>query len=477
MLDIHRKTIFRYFCYAFVYSFALFMLSGCAFFKGKDIVTPVKLPDTFSNSGNSILPDKWWLAFDDPQLDDLIEEALKNNFSILSAWDRLMQAEQLAVKAGASQLPQINLSSNAKRTRERVSKKVDYFNNYFIGLGASYEVDLWGAIHSTKQAALLDAKAARENVSAAAVTLSASITKAWYQFVEGKMQEKLLNKQLETNSKVLEIITIQFRQGQISASDVFRQQQLVESTRGQLIEVWENNVLIQHQLAVLLGRTPDTYWKETEVALRPLPELPETGIPSEKLRNRPDLLSAYKDIQAADYRVAAAVADQFPQINISSSLESSALKSSHLIEDWLVDMAIDFAQPIFDGWSRRAEVNRNRAELAEKIHDYSQQLLEAVQEVEDALNQEYYQRQYIESLSKQLDLARKSYNSLRQQFIKGQLDYLRVLESLVSQQTLERSELTAKRVLIEYRVDLCRAIAGSWEMERPEKIKIQYENK
>ena len=476
MRAIYKNNRFKFLLNIFICSTAVCMLVGCGYFKRKEIIAPVKFPDSFSESGSQILPDKWWIAFSDPELNILIEDALKENFTILSAWDRLKQAEQVAVKAGASQLPDVNFNSNAKRIRTEVPDKVDYFNNYFIGMVASYEIDLWGSVYSAKQAAVLDAKAARENVFAAAVTLTASIAKAWYQLSEGKMQESLLNNQIETNTKVLEIITLQFRQGQTAASDVFRQRQLVESTRGQLIQVAENNVLLQHKLSILLGRTPDVYWKDKELELKSPPDLPDTGIPSEKLKNRPDLMSAYSSIQAADYRTAEAVADQFPKFNISSSLETSSLQTSRLFEQWLVDMAMDLAQPIFDGGLRRSEVKRTQAVLSQKINDYSQKLLEAIKEVEDALNQEYYQRQYIDNLGKQLHFARKSYNSLREQYIKGQLDYLRVLDSLVSQQSLERTELTARRVLIEHRIDLCRALAGSWEMKRPEKIKINYKD-
>jgi outer membrane protein TolC len=88
--------------------------------------------------------------------------------------------------------------------------------------------------------------------------------------------------------------------------------------------------------------------------------------------------------------------------------------------------------------------------------------------VEDAIQQEKHQHQTVRNLQKQLELARQVYDRTRQNYLKGQLDYLRVLESLVSQQSLERSELTARRMLMERRIELCRSIAGGWPIARPE---------
>ena len=93
--------------------------------------------------------------------------------------------------------------------------------------------------------------------------------------------------------------------------------------------------------------------------------------------------------------------------------------------------------------------------------------------VEDALAQETYQREYIENLQTQLALARKVFETTRNSYLQGQLDYLRVLESLVSLQALERNELAARRVLVQRRIDLCRSIAGGWQMQRPAQAEIQ----
>jgi outer membrane protein TolC len=191
------------------------------------------------------------------------------------------------------------------------------------------------------------------------------------------------------------------------------------------------------------------------------------------IHRRPDIVRAYRAIEAADKRVAAAVADQYPRISIAASAETSAVRVSDLFDDWAANLLGNLAGPLFDAGLRKAEVERTRAVVSESINAYGQAVLQAIREVEDAIHQEAYQRQYIDSLVRQLELAGQVYEQTRQRYLSGQLDYLRVLESLISRQTLERNELTARRVLVERHIDLCRSLAGGWEMKPPEMAELQ----
>lgn len=433
----------------------------------RPVSSPVALPERFGKEGDLPLPDKWWLSFHDPQLNALIEEAVGGNFTIRSAWDRLSQAEAVAAQAGAALLPEAEIQAGATRSGRETSNQRTYSTEYTLGLGASYELDLWGRVQSSQQAAVLDAQAARDDVTAAAITLSTNVAKTWYQLVEAKKQEALVRAQRETNEQVLEIITVQFRQGQAGAAEVFRQRQLVQSSRGQLIQIQETITLLQHQLSILLGRNPDLWWRNTSAELADLPPLPETGVPSLVLQQRPDIAAAYKAVQAADRRMAAAIADQWPRLGLSASAETSGQRIEELFDDWLAGLAANAAGPLFDAGYRKAEVQRRGAMLSQAIHEYAQAILQALRETADALSQEAAQQAYIENLQAQLTLARQVLETTRESYLQGQLDYLRVLDALVSLQSLERNELAARRALLERRIDLCRALAGGWEMDRP----------
>ena len=444
------------------------ILCSCSTPEPRPVALSFELPSEFSTEGSEPVPQQWWDSFGDDQLNLVMDEALANNFSIRSVWDRLTQAEQIAVQTGASLFPSVTYGAGAERVQRRVSNNTTYTSDYFVGLGVAYEIDLWNRIGSIRQAAVLDAQAARENVSVAAMTLTSAISKTWYQLAEAKQQQEIISQQIKTNEKILEVIKFQFRKAKVGAADVFSQEQLVQSGRGQLILTQEDVTLLQYRLSVLMGRTPSTWWLSEPINLITLKDLPRIDVPAVVVQRRPDVLSAYRAVQATDQRLASAIADQYPTISLSAGLETSAAKIHDLFDDWLANLAANLSGPLFDAGLRKAEVRRTRAVVSEKLNDYNQTILDALKETEDAIQQESYQRQYVESLQKQLVLAQNVYERSYQNYLKGQLDYIRVLTSLVTMQNLERNELTARRVLIERRIDLCRSIAGGWPMNRPQ---------
>ena len=172
-------------------------------------------------------------------------------------------------------------------------------------------------------------------------------------------------------------------------------------------------------------------------------------------------------MQAADQRLAAAVADQYPRISIAASVDTSSVLIHDLFDDWLANLAANAIQPLFDGNRRKAEVQRQQAIVLERMHTWGQTILDALWDIEAALTQERQQEQLLESLNLQLRLARETYQRSRERYIKGQTNYIRVLESLQSMQTLERNVVTAQRARIGRRIDLYRAITGPFDLPEP----------
>jgi NodT family efflux transporter outer membrane factor (OMF) lipoprotein len=429
---------------------------------------PVQVPQSWSATGAAPLLNDWWRDFDDASLDALIAQALAENFTMQTAWDRLAQAEATAKRTGASLWPQVSADAGYRRSRQIVQDDAVYSDLYAAGVAASYEVDLWSRLRSTREAARLDAQASRDVVDAAAITLAASIANIWYQLAEAKALVRIAGDQIETNRKVLDIVTIQFRNGAASAADVLRQRQLVSATQSQLISAQETVELLQYTLSVLIGRPPELAWHNTAVTLPELSPMPRIGIPSEVLWHRPDVRQAYHQVRAADQRLAAAIADQYPQLSLSASADTTGTSVSDLFDDWLGNLAANAVQPLIDGGFRRAEVQRQRAVVSERIHAWGQTLLDALEEVETALTQQRQQLLLLGSLQQQLELARQTYDRNRERFMKGQAEYIRVLESLQSLQSLERDVIRARRVLIQRRIDLYRSTAGPWDLPRPE---------
>lgn len=447
------------------------VLAGCQT-TSTDYAPPVAVPDGFSAAGTTALPDTWWQSFDDPVLDDLIAQALGGNLNVRSAWDRLVQAEAVARKAGAGLLPSIDGEADLSGTRKKAANSagrrvITSSSEISLGLSSSYEVDLWGEIRSTRDAARFDLSASEEDLKTAAITLTADVAATWYQLVEKYGQKDLLASQMATNQQILEVVTLRFRRGQVSATDVLQQRQQIESKQGDIVSTDSDIAVLRHQLAILLGKAPTELEAPRVNALLTLPALPDTGLPAELIRRRPDIRKAYFKVQAADRRTAAAIADRFPRLTLAATVNTSGELVRDLFNNWLGSLAAGLVAPLFDAGERAAEVDRTRAVTAEALNDYGATVLDSLGEVEDALSRESHQRQYLASLEKQIDLSDQAFQRIRDTYVSGASDYLKVLDALLTNQTLERTHLEAQRKLIEYRVNLCRALGGGWEMIRP----------
>lgn len=454
----------------FLIILALLFTASCATPRPEDAV-PFQTPPAFSVAGESALPDAWWTSFDDPALNDWITRSLSNNLSLRATWDRLAQAEATARKQGAAIYPSLDAVASASRI-ERDEGDKDEFS---AGLVASYELDLWGRVRSTRDAARLDVSATREQLRAAAITLSAEIANAWFQRAEQRGQIAQLERQLATNEKILALLQQRFRTGQSSAIDVLQQEQLVEARRGDLATAHARLSVLEHQLAILSGQpagAPIPAPAENPV----WPAAPDPGIPADLLQRRPDVLRAYHQVLAADERAAAALADRFPRLSISARYTSIEESASDLFSNWITTLAANLVAPVIDGGSRRAESARARAALSEAINNYGQIVLTALGEVENALVQEQRQHELVASLARQLDLATRVSERTRDRYLSGAEDFLRILTADLSQQNLERNLLTAERQLREFRVALCRALSGGFELERPEPARLEREN-
>jgi NodT family efflux transporter outer membrane factor (OMF) lipoprotein len=438
--------------------FLALLLPACAV-TIDDVKSPVELPAQFSNSGTQKLTARWWQAFKDEELNRLCEQALANNFSLKAAYNQLQQAQAVAKQAGAPLIPQLNVSiiDNTKITES------DTNNLLSLGLGFAtfYEVDLWGRIRSSQNAAILDAQASQEDVNAAAISLTAKIASTWFKLLEQRQQLELLARQIAVNEKNVAVIQVRYQSSQAAAADVLQQQQLLESSRGNQLTVMATLAVLENQLAVLVGKSPNTVKFPPTKKFIVLPELPIINTPATILQNRPDIKSAYLKIQAADQRMASAIADRFPKLSLSANFGTNSPSLQSFFNNWLATLAGNLVLPILDGGRRIAEVERNEAVSQQALNQYTNTLLTAVGEVENALIQEKQQQQLVQNLTQQLQLAQDASERIRARYLFGAMDFLRILSADTASQNLERTLLQTQQQLFDYRIALYKALAGN----------------
>ena len=320
---------------------------------------PLQLPDQFSGQGQAILQPDWWLTFNDMGLTRAIDTALTGNLNLLAAHDRLVQAEAVARKSGAALYPELDGRGLARETWT-TREETDSTTNLTLGLAASYEVDLWRRLRSRTEAALLDTEAREADLQTVAITITSEIGSIWYQIAEIRKEQELVIEQRLLNEKILEIITAQFKAGQVGVADVMQQKQLIERNNGELIILKVRLYNLEQRLAILLGMMPGNSSLPVPEDLVELPPLPQTGLPGDLLARRPDIRSAYLSLLASDQRVAEAVANKFPTLSLSADVSTGGGQASDIFNNWISSLAANLVGPIFDGGFRQAEVDRTR---------------------------------------------------------------------------------------------------------------------
>jgi outer membrane protein, multidrug efflux system len=454
--SIHYSDVLRILGLAFL----VLSLSNCSP-KTSSVSLPVDMPQSFSEPGTYQMADKWWTVFGDENLNILIDSALQRNFSLQTAWQRLRASQAVLNRESASLFPFLNASGNAEINNRQ--SEFQQSQRFRLGLYSEYEVDLWGRIRANVDAQSFRAAASFSDYQAAAVSLSAEVTRTYFQIVEARNQLELAQNQVETNEKVLKLLKVRFSSGQIRSVDILRQVQLVEATREQQIFAETRLQVLKHVLAVLLGKNPQTDFEFLQNNLPELPPIPETGVPARLIERRPDVQSTFNLLQAADRDLAAAISNQYPRLSISASISTGAYDIQDLFTDWGRGIAAGLLAPLFRGNELSAEAERGEAVKQQRLYEYGDAVLTAFSEVEDALVQEKQQKKIIESMERQVELALQTNEQLRSEYLNGMSNYLDVLTALDEEQQLRRDLLSSKLALLEYRIALYRALAGSIE--------------
>lgn len=456
---IHRQAhrTFRTCCW--LPALLMLGLAGCA----GDYVTarrPIPTAPPFSSSGDVAPPDRWWMAFDDSNLNLQMSRGFAGNLNLDAALHRLRAARAVVRREASDLFPDldgITGMGTSMRSRGEDSPR------FSLGLEASYEPDIWGRIGYGVEAENLRASATLADYNAVALTLSGQIAQTWFALVEARAQYELLLLQVDRNLTGLELQEARWALGQVRSPDVLRQRQLVESTREQAVIVQLRIDLLEHQLAVLLGEPPQQATFDSGATLPELPPLPDTGLPADLLRRRPDVQRAYRELWAADRDLASAISNQYPRLNLGASVTTAAEKPENLYREWLGSLASQLIAPLFDGGQRQAEIDRTAAVIDQRFAEYGQTMLNAFREVEDALARERFQRERIARLTDQLRLANEASLQLREQYFIGETEYLDVLSSITEEQRLQRQTLSARLDLVLSRIALYLALSGDFE--------------
>jgi outer membrane protein, multidrug efflux system len=461
-----------------LFSFAsLLLLAGCAIIKPDYKRPEVELPAAWKDSAQNPERGKdgsWWRVYSDPELEKLIAEALARNANLQAAAARVDEARALLVQTDASLYPQVDGRFGRNRTLSSAATGLlppgvqRERNDYIATLGVSYEIDLWGKLRASSQAAradLLASEAARETVR---ITLSADVAKTWFalraldsEVVSTRRAVGLLEDGLSLQKK-------RFDGGVISEFDYRQLEAEAAATRAQLPPLERDREIQEAVLAVLLGRSPKSIMEDAiaraaeDSSVAMVPAVVPEGLPSELLLRRPDLVEAEQRLIAANARIAAARAAIFPSITLTgyAGSEAQALSALFTGPAGIWQLAFGIAGAIFDAGRREAQVDAARAREMQLLATYQGTIQNAFREVRSALATQNRARESydIESaraaaLVSALRLARLRY----QNGLASQLDVIDAERNLLAAVNSRHEALRAQRAAV---ADLYKALGG-----------------
>ncbi len=468
------------------------LATGCNYRKTTDIEPNIPVPETYSE-GTEVPPTpeqekaepvrdvRWWRQMADPTLSALIEEALRRNQGVRAGWARVRQSRFIANQVRAARMPQIGLDAGY-----RIGKEIQVFGefnyqNVDAALPISYEVDLFARYAREHQGAKLDAEAARLDQEALAITISAEVAEAWFDSINARIEVAVVQEQLETDLRFMELVELRYREGLNSAVDVHQQRQRVASQRALLALADGQTELTDQRLSVLLGEAPGRRFAVDGKVLPEIGPTPDIEAPASLLQARPDIKAVRKRVEAEDRRVAAAVGARLPSIRLNFSPGYKWLQFTGTDRDrdsftfgqdvtsyangvvWNAGAVLSV--PLFDGIAGWSAIKAQRAVLDQLMEQYAETILTGLIEVESTLVLERQERLRIQFLEDEFRLANITLEATRDRYRAGLSDFLPVLTALATRQRSELQLVAARRQLVSYRIQLYRALGGAWPKE------------
>ncbi|TNF48353.1 MAG: efflux transporter outer membrane subunit [Deltaproteobacteria bacterium] len=445
----------------------ILLVTGCSLHQPTDVSLSVDPPQEFLGqpmTGEArSLSGRWWLAFEDQQLNQLMTELFEQNLELTQAVARLEQVEALAQISRSAESPFLTGGGSVGRSSQPGLADDFIGNNQQLSLAAGYELDLWGKLSAQSTAAELELSASRQDIQTLYLGLSARLADLYFLAIEQRAQLALTDQSIASFAETLSRVENRYNLGLVPAVDMYQARQSLAGAQAARYLFEASLAEVEHAIAVLIGHYPEPGPGGSLEQLPGAPDLFAAGIPADLISQRPDLQAALRRVEAADYRVAAAIADRFPSISFSGGYGSLRQDvTAGLIKGEFWSLLGNLAMPIVDGGRRRAEVDRKEAALREAVANYQQKVLTAFQEVEDALVNNSATEQRVERLAETAQATGATLRLSTDRYLAGLVDYLPVLTAQRTDFDVSSRLLAARRQLLAERISLARALGGDW---------------
>nr|WP_082880886.1 efflux transporter outer membrane subunit [Methylomonas sp. DH-1] len=433
----------------------------------------IVLPEHWQNTLTGQASDSmgWLNTFNDVALTDLVTHGLSGNFDLRAAAARVDAAKEQAVIAGAGRLPQAYFAPGYQRGKDALSSESGQFLALF---NLSWELDIWGRIKASQQAALDDAVAVNEDYRAARLSLAARLAQVYFQWLEARLQADVAAQSVKDRGVIVELVRGRFNKGLTRGLDLRLALTDLANAEAQSAQMHNDVQILHKQLQTLLGRYPgsDTVtagYPANEFAptkAQHLPEPPATlaaGLPAELLNRRPDVVAAFKRLQAADQRLASSEKALLPRITLTAAGGSVGAALADIVDPraaaW--HLAAGLAQPLFTGDRLQADIRLKQANVEDAYNQYQSVALNAFREAEQALAAESRLREQEHALREAVSQTEASRKLAVYSYRQGLIEILTLLDSYRSTLNAQSAHLAVQRQLLTNRIGLYLALGGA----------------
>lgn len=407
---------------------------------------------------------QWWTVFRDSQLEALVARAADRNTDVQQAAARLAQARALAREVDSERMPQVGLGASAVRgagiDKAQGTRPTSLFT---AGLGASWELDLFGRLSGASRAAALDARS-REALLQSTRLAVQSQTAQLYLAVRALDAEALIMQEtVEAYRDTLQLTERRQRAGDLGELDVERVRTELAATESDALAVARQRTQVEHALAVVLGELPTGFSLPVADWTTALPGIP-AGLPSQMLERRPDVQAAQWRVEAAQERIGVAQAAWFPTIALTAAGGYASTDLGDLLKwsarSWGVGALLSL--PLLDGGRREAGEQSARADFDGAMADYRAEVLGAFRDVEDQLAALRLLAQQSTVQAQAVSSARRATRLSDVRYREGAISQLDLLDARRSELRNSRQALLIKAQQYQATVSLVRALGGGW---------------
>lgn len=426
-------------------------------------------------------PSTWWRTLGDKELDSLIERAVAANPNLAIAVTRLQEAQtQEAVILGTA-LPELEASGGAAKgtgsdlARGRAAQTLVSAENadglkrvtQIVGFDAGWELDIFGKYRREMEAARYDTEAAAQARNAVIVAVVADVARAYVDLRGLQMRLAVLGRNIDVAQRTLEIVKTRFDRGLTNELDLTLAQRQLATLKSEVAPLTAQTKAAQYAIAVLLGRYPEELMGElaTPTAIPALPARIEPGQPLDLLRRRPDIREAERQLAGATARIGVATANLFPHVAITGAVgqEGQGLGVTPVASHYVWSLGPAASWSLLDFGTLDAEVDVADLFTRELLQRYKLTVLNAVQEVDGAIDDFSAQQDRLGHLDAALVASQRAVTLATERYERGLTDFLNVADAERQEYDLEDQYASAQQIAAEDFVALYRGLGGGWE--------------